>query len=38
MVPKPRLSVRKLMIWIGAIAALLAMVRYPLSFIQRSEQ
>jgi HEAT repeat protein len=34
MVLKPRLSLRRLMIGIGVIAALLALVRYPFTFIQ----
>ena len=33
MVLKPRLSVRKLMIWIGVIASLLAMLRTPYTYV-----
>jgi HEAT repeat protein len=34
MVPKPRFSVRSAMIWIGAIASLLALGRYPYIYFQ----
>ena len=33
-VPKPRVSVRKLMMWVGVIAVLLGLGRYPYTFIQ----